>query len=82
MISVNVDYSPHEIAWVDILHREILEEGTYFKKVDINLKKDRKYRSCRHCSEEDEGFDEGTSNNPYVKMNQISSREYLDHLKD
>ena len=85
MLKVNVDYSRHEIAWADILHREIFEDGTYFEKVDINLKKSRKFKtaSSRESSEEeDEGYEEGTSSNPYVKMNQISSREYLDQLNE
>ena len=82
---MNVDYSQHEIAWAEILHREIFEDGTYFKKLDINLKKGRKpLRASRDCSEEeeDEGFEEGLSSNPYVKMNQITSREYLDQLNE
>ena len=84
MLKVNVDYSRHEIAWADILHREIFEDGTYFEKVDINLKKTRKFKTASRESseEEDEGYEEGTSSNPYVKMNQISSREYLDQLNE
>ena len=84
LLKVNVDYSPHEIAWAEILHREIFEDGTYFKKLDINLTKGRKpVRASRDCSEEkDEGFEEGLSSNPYVKMNQITSRDYLDQLNE
>ena len=85
LLKVNVDYSRHEIAWADILHREIFEDGTYFEKVDINLKKTRKFKTAasrESSEEEDEGYEEGTSSNPYVKMNQISSREYLDQLNE
>ena len=84
LLKVNVDYSRHEIAWAEILHREIFEDGTYFEKVDIKLKRNRKFtKDSRDCSEEeDEGYEEGTSSNPYVKMNQISSREYLDQLNE
>ena len=85
LLKVNVDYSRHEIAWADILHREIFEDGTYFEKVDINFKKSRKFKTASRESseEEDEGYyEEGTSSNPYVKMNQISSREYLDQLNE
>lgn len=76
--------SSHELAWVDILHREIFEDGTYFTKVfskpcKNNLKKTRKLRDS---SEEDEGFEDGTSSKPYVKMLQISSREYLEQLNE
>ena len=60
MLKVNVDYSRHEIAWAEILHREIFEDGTYFEKVDINLKKSRKLKtsaSRESSEEEDEGRD-------------------------
>jgi len=39
-------------------------------------------RKNRESSEEDEGFEEGTSNKPYVKMVQLSSREYLDQINE
>ena len=52
----------------------------------IHLKKSRKFKTAasrESSEEEDEGYyEEGTSNNPYVKMNQISSREYLDQLNE
>ena len=84
--SVNLDWSPHEIAWADILHREIFEDGTYFKKVDINFDSYRnskkKLRKIRDSSEEDEGFEDGTSDKPYVKMIQISSKDYLEQLNE
>ena len=83
MFKVSVDYSQHEIAWAEILHREIFEDGSYFEKLDISLKKSKKSRRSRGSTEEeDEGFEEGLSSNPYVKMNQISSREYLDQLNE
>ena len=54
-----------------------------FEKLDISLKKSKKSRKSRGSTEEeDEGFEEGLSSNPYVKMNQISSREYLDQLNE
>ena len=76
--------SSHELAWVDILHREIFEDGTYFKKVYSKPLKNslKKTRKLRDSSEEDEGFEDGPSCKPYVKMLQISSREYLDQLNE
>lgn len=84
---VKDDWSRHEIAWANILHREIFEDGTYFKTVEISTFKNKhsaskKSRKCRESSEEDEGFEEGTSTHPYVKMVQISSRDYLDQLNE
>ena len=61
-IKVKDDWSPHEIALANILHREIFEDGTYFKTVEISTFKNKhsaskKSRKCRESSEEDEGFE-------------------------
>jgi len=67
------------------LHREIFETGRYFKKNDITpfkTKNKKMARKNRESSEEDEGFEEGTSNKPYIKMVQLSSREYLDQINE
>ena len=72
LLKVNVDYSRHEIAWAEILHREIFEDGTYFEKVDINLKKSRKLKpsdSRESSEEEDEGRDSmGISELPIIQL--------------
>ena len=62
LLSVKDDWSRHEIAWANILHREIFEDGTYFKTVEISTFKNKhspskKSRKCRESSEEDEGFE-------------------------
>jgi len=83
--SGKLDWSRHEHAWANILHREIFETGRYFKKNDITpfkTKNKKMARKNRESSEEDEGFEEGTSNKPYVKMVQLSSREYLDQINE
>jgi len=80
-----LDWSKHEHAWANILHREIFETGRYFKKNEITPFKNKNkkaVRKCRESSEEDEGFEDGTSNKPYVKMVQLSSREYLDNINE
>lgn len=82
-----LDWSKHEQAWANLLHKEIFETGRYFRKTDVNVFKKKSHKSLerkklRGASEEDEGFEEGTSNKPYVKMVQISSRDYLDQLHE
>ena len=61
-LPVKDDWSRHEIAWANILHREIFEDGTYFKTVEVSTLKNKhsaskKSRKCRESSEEDEGFE-------------------------
>jgi len=83
--SGKLDWSKHEQAWANILHREIFETGRYFKKNEITPFKNKNknaIRKCRESSEEDEGFEDGTSNKPYVKMVQLSSRDYLDQIHE
>ena len=55
-----LDWSKHEQAWANILHREIFETGRYFKKNEITPFKNKNknaIRKCRESSEEDEGFE-------------------------
>ena len=55
-----MDWSRHEHAWANILHREIFETGRYFKKNEITPFKNKNksaVRKCRESSEEDEGFE-------------------------
>ena len=57
-----LDWSRHEQAWANILHREIFETGRYFKKNEITPFKSKNksaIRKCRESSEEDEGFEVG-----------------------
>merc|ERR1719282_1955807 len=61
------------------LRMELTLYKVFSKPCKNNLKKTRKLRDS---SEEDEGFEDGTSSKPYVKMLQISSREYLEQLND
>ena len=74
------DWSPYEVAWVNILHREIFEDGTYFDKV--NSTKHVKSVKYEDSSDEDEGFSDYQSTPPYVKMVQISSKSYLSQLSE
>lgn len=80
-----LDWSKHERAWADLLHKEIFETGRYFRKTELNQFKSKPKnfirKKNRESPEEDEGFEDGTSNSPYVKMVQLSSREYLDSLE-
>jgi len=76
------DWSKYEKAWANILHKEIFETGRYFKKTEVSqFKTKNRRKKNRESPEEDEGFEEGISNKPYVKMVQLSSRDYLDQLQ-
>ena len=75
-------WSAHEKAWANILHKEIFEDGTYFRSVQVKSPKDSSLRSSKSLSEEDEGFEDCTNTPPYVKMVQISSESYLQQLKE
>ena len=56
-----LDWSKHERAWVDILHRDIFETGVFFRKTEINQFKKKPKNFCRkknrESPEEDEGFE-------------------------
>ena len=75
-------WSAHEKAWANILHKEIFEDGSYFKSVQVKPIKDTVTRSSRSLSDEDEGFEDSTNTPPYVKMVQISSESYLQQLTE
>ena len=52
------DWSKHEKAWANILHKEIFETGRYFKKTEVShFKNKNRRKKNRESPEEDEGFE-------------------------
>ena len=49
------DWSPYEVAWVNILHREIFEDGTYFDKVNST----KRVKSVKYEDSSDEEATKG-----------------------
>ena len=56
-----LDWSKHERAWADLLHKEIFETGRYFRKTELNQFKSKPKnfirKKNRESPEEDEGFE-------------------------
>ena len=58
-----LDWSKHERAWADLLHKEIFETGRYFRKTEVNQFKSKPKnfvgKKNRESPEEDEGYEVG-----------------------
>ena len=59
-----LDWSKHERAWADLLHKEIFETGRYFRKTEVNQFKSKPKnfvgKKNRESPEEDEGYEVGS----------------------
>ena len=82
-----LDWSRHEHAWANILHREIFETGRYFKKNELTPFKNKNKKSVRknrESSEEDEGFEvllkkKCTEMNDYISEN-LRTEQVTNHM--
>ena len=56
-----LDWSKHERAWADLLHKEIFETGRYFRKTEVKQFKSKPKnfvgKKNRESPEEDEGYE-------------------------
>ena len=61
-----LDWSKHEKAWADLLHKEIFETGRYFRKTEVKQFKSKPKtfvgKKNRESPEEDEGYEVGIIN--------------------
>ena len=67
-----LDWSKHEKAWADLLHKEIFETGRYFRKTEVKQFKSKPKnfvgKKNRESPEEDEGYEVGNINQPKSKL--------------
>ena len=73
-----LDWSKHERAWADLLHKEIFETGRYFRKTEVNQFKSKPKnfvgKKNRESPEEDEGYEVGSDESNFGSTFSIQGR--------